>query len=832
MTLATIDTSTFATATAHSNQKKVVRLSQSTLVAVIGSTSTNAEFWYSNDNGTTWTQYAAGTSDITGATNVSIASYVDSGSVERLVAVWEQSGTGGSRTDGDVYMAVGTFNAGRTTLTWGTAVAHLTGGPYGPYPDVVVHAEGTGGKAHLVMSYSGANAVYHVVGTIDSAGALTTAYNNQFGAGGYPTIALNAATKDLYVAWSGTTTGADQGIRFAKGAYSAGAWTWGTDREIDNTRYINSVATWLRCLYDGTRVVIVGEVFDGTNYDLIAHERDTADTTTTTRLLLDNAATTARLDFGSASFDGNGNLYIFGVNQDQADGSKNLVYRIWTRATATLAAQVVVDATVGDAYANAKVGYANGSIEIIYRDLIASPYDIKYFSYILNVAPNAPTLVSPIGGTVIDRAITQRFSWTSSDPDAGDSQSKFDLQYRLVGAPSWTAVTGTTPNNFYDMPAATLAAGDYEWQVRTYDALGVVGPYSASSFFTAATAPALPTITTPTSGSTVSNTVSFTWSAPAQTSYQIRKVADIAGVADTATVYFDTAEVVDIAARSRTLTFPVNNRYEHLQVRIKNSGLWSTWASVRVLVSYTAPLVPTLVATPNDATGSIVIAITNPPVNLLSAADASLEVGIGTWVANVNCAVSQSTTQALDGTHSLRLSSTAAGDMSAKNTAMAVSPSAQYTAVASFRADAIPRSCRVKIQWLTAAMAAISTSVGTSVADTTTGWTQVVVTATSPSNAAFAYIIPEVVSAAGATELHYVDEIDLHLGATTIFNVGGTPAVTHNDIYLSSPDDPEYRAAANIGLNSSWTFWTPASGRAYTPRIVAVGNNGTTASSA
>jgi hypothetical protein len=232
---------------------------------------------------------------------------------------------------------------------------------------------------------------------------------------------------------------------------------------------------------------------------------------------------------------------------------------------------------------------------------------------VLDQQPNAPSLISPAGAVVLDRGIIQRFSWTFSDPDAGDTQSQFDLQYRVVGAGSWTPVTGTTPNTFYDMPAGTLAAGDYEWQCRTYDALGFVGPYSASSFFTAATQPSAPTITAPTSGGTVGTvTATFSWSNATETDYQVRKVADLAGSPDTSTIYYDSGDVVDSVTRSVSLSFPVNNRYEHLQVRIKNSGLWSVWSSIRVLVSYTAPATPTLAVTTQAAPGTVTLTVTNP----------------------------------------------------------------------------------------------------------------------------------------------------------------------------------------------------------------------------
>lgn len=231
-----------------------------------------------------------------------------------------------------------------------------------------------------------------------------------------------------------------------------------------------------------------------------------------------------------------------------------------------------------------------------------------------NVAPNAPTSLAPAGGATVDRTAVQRLSWAFSDPNAGDSQSKYDLQWRL-GAGAWTTVTTVTTSQFWDAPANTFPAGSIEWQVRTYDALGVVGPWSASAFLTAATPPAAPAITSPTNGSVVGTpTGSIVWSAPSQTSYQVRKVADLAGSPDTTNVYYDSADVVSSTARDAPLTYPTNGRYEHLQVRVKLGGLWSTWSSVRVQIAYTAPATPTLAVqadSPVAPTG-LQVAVTNP----------------------------------------------------------------------------------------------------------------------------------------------------------------------------------------------------------------------------
>jgi len=227
--------------------------------------------------------------------------------------------------------------------------------------------------------------------------------------------------------------------------------------------------------------------------------------------------------------------------------------------------------------------------------------------------PNAPILTSPISGTIIDLLSVQRLSWTFSDPDPGDTQSAYDLRYRVVGSGSWTTVSGTTAT-FRDFTASTFTAGNFEWQVRTTDNTAAVGPYSSSEFFTAASAPVAPTITGPADGATVGFTQTVTWTAVTRTHYQLRRVADLAGAIDAGTIYFDSGELADPTAVSLAVTFDTSNRYEHVQVRVKADGLWSAWASILVMVTFTGPAAPTVVPTASAATGSIAFAITNPVV--------------------------------------------------------------------------------------------------------------------------------------------------------------------------------------------------------------------------
>lgn len=227
-----------------------------------------------------------------------------------------------------------------------------------------------------------------------------------------------------------------------------------------------------------------------------------------------------------------------------------------------------------------------------------------------NLPPNAPALSYPAGNVALDRASAQRFSFVFSDPNEVDSQSAHDLRYRLTGAAAWTVRSGG-PSQFHDIPAGTFAAGSYEWQVRSYDAEGAVGPYSGSEFFTAQDVPAGPAITDPINGQTISTpTYVVQWTASQQEAYQLQTVADSAGNVNATVVYTDTGTVSSAADRGRTISLPVNGRFEHARLRVRVGGLWSPWASARYSVSYTPPATPAVVAT--SLTSSIQLAITDP----------------------------------------------------------------------------------------------------------------------------------------------------------------------------------------------------------------------------
>ncbi len=220
-----------------------------------------------------------------------------------------------------------------------------------------------------------------------------------------------------------------------------------------------------------------------------------------------------------------------------------------------------------------------------------------------NLPPNAPNQLFPIVGEAINGGVSNALTWTFSDPDTGDSQSRYDLQIRLQGSSTNTVDTNsTTTNEFYSLPASALTEGNWEWRVRTYDSQGAIGAWTGWEPFRVNLTPDTPTITAPVTPFIISaDSALVTWSVPDQDSYQLRKVADAAGSPVTTTVYYDTGTVASSSTRGRTVDFPTNGRFEHIQMRVYEGGLWSGWASIRVSVSYTAPRVPLMIVTEREA---------------------------------------------------------------------------------------------------------------------------------------------------------------------------------------------------------------------------------------
>lgn len=376
-------------ATSSSHQRHIDRFSNGTIVTMTRfSDATSCNFLSSADGGKTWNNLMNFAGYDNGSMFIDIDDYVH--------VVWKQADTQGGRTVGYLYYMRGTPDAGRTTWTWSTPLV-VNSDIRANYPDLIAHREGTGWAVHIVdsavVSGQGSYAEYTRV-SITSAGVITWALAPINLGGPYAGITLHSfpsidfnhtgdgktvagATPNLYTAWSAGAAGTGFGIRFKKGVYSGGAWTWPTEREIDSTRFNNGSDRAMVCFFDGTRVVLAAnELTDGiATLQPIAYERDAADTTTTVR----NPTASTRLLTGSASYDAAGNIYILGMN---ITSGQQLAVLKYTRSSDSWAITNLepVGGTVSDArpYVSTKRGFSNNKVEWVYVHGNNTPYTVKY----------------------------------------------------------------------------------------------------------------------------------------------------------------------------------------------------------------------------------------------------------------------------------------------------------------------------------------------------------------------------------------------------------------------------------------------------------------------
>lgn len=626
----TIDTSTATVPTAYSNQKKHKRLSNGYLIAILATTTTNAELWYSTDNGGTWTQYAG--ADIAGWSDGSFDTYVDSpGNVERIVVAWKQSGTGGGRTDNQTYCMVGTFNAGRTTITWvGTGTA-ISGESEIVFPDVAAHPEGTGGVAHFVGTRQNtADAVYYRR-AIDSAGALGAlaggtslsgagAVTGSPSARSWASICINLADKRLHVTWSNNALGTNKGQRYRTAAYSTGSWTWASEVEVSTAYAPAAPSRGVTCRWDGTRIVIAGLLTDAGTTDTLVIWDSTNFTSFTNRI----ATATTLYGF---SFDvdvATGDVYCFGSGFN-GSAYTNAQYRKATRSGAALSlgSIVVLEAFTGSAsnpaYVSAVYTSVSTRIDLIYTKGSSSPYDVRYETILFNQPPTAPTWTTSAGAKDVNASLALQA--TNNDPNPGDTVSAYALKRDIAGTIRWydgsdwdaTTLTWVTDTDL-DVTLASgwgVDGGDaHNYYIAAKDAAGAGDPpvYSSALVITPS-AKINPVIDEPDDGETVGTaTKNAEWTVAEMSAYLL-ELLNAAGD----TVLWTPGWVTGVVARVRTIAYTLANGDSYkLRLTTKNAdGLTSDPDIVDFDVDYVEPATPILDVDTSDNLKAI-LTITNP----------------------------------------------------------------------------------------------------------------------------------------------------------------------------------------------------------------------------
>jgi len=127
------------------------------------------------------------------------------------------------------------------------------------------------------------------------------------------------------------------------------------------------------------------------------------------------------------------------------------------------------------------------------RGLISE--DFNSIDFWTNRGPTASTLISPAENANMPSLSPIGFSWTFEDPDDGDAQSGFQLQYRTAATVSqasgpWVLVDGSSSAvvNWTAPPGTFKGSTYYEWMVRTKDLQGRWSDWSfANSFYSMGT---------------------------------------------------------------------------------------------------------------------------------------------------------------------------------------------------------------------------------------------------------------------------------------------------------------------------------------------------------
>jgi hypothetical protein len=627
--MGTVDTSTSALATAYSNQRKVDRCQNGNLWVTFwngtSTTSTSLEFWYSSDNGSTWTEDTAGRLGFagTGTTYTPNSSlFVDVDDYAHLVYK--------DRHNGGIYYRRGTPNGARTAYTW-SAAQTLSAVTDFDYPDVVAHREGTGWTAHMVISrqntnVSGGAPVVYSRWTIASDGTMTgggganlRATNYGTGSHTWPSVDFNhtgdgktvaGSTPHIYAAWSAGTTGADKGIRFIKGTYASGSWTWGTERAIDETSMANE--GHVSSIFDGTRVVIVYRDSAATTA-IKVRDRDAADTATTA--WTPPALSDGTIQAISVNYDNAKNIHLWAVGATSQDPKRVR----FERAAGTWNTWTTVSATT--ALANTlslRRGFSSSRIDAVVTEGAGSPYNVVHHVHVVNTAPTAPAWTTT-NNQPADVAASLPLAWTFTDPDPGDTQSAYALSRQIgagalaywnAGSSSWGA---SETKNVSSTSSVTIPSGwgadpdaDHRYRVKTWDSFDAEGTYS-TELTVIPSAKSNPTITTPASGGTVT-TATFTvvWTVSSQSAYRVRLLTS-------GDVQLETSGWVTSGTKSHALTFAMTTGTTYkAEVTTRNvEGLQSNTVTHTFSTSFTPPSTPTLVVSENP-TGALRVVITNP----------------------------------------------------------------------------------------------------------------------------------------------------------------------------------------------------------------------------
>ena len=425
-------------------------------------------------------------------------------------------------------------------------------------------------------------------------------------------------------------------------------------------------------------------------------------------------------------------------------------------------------------------------------------------SLCLPIPALVPTLLLPIPSDIQNLAPSALFTWQHNKAgymaSASGTQESYAFRRRIgvnayqywnAGTASWSAtiIWNASVVGSVSFPiGAWVNETNYAWSVATTENAGHNnGPFAADQPVTARTPPVV-TVTAPlavvtTPQPAIAWNVTFTnpWVAIA---YQVSVFTVVAANDAAFDINVNTPVWTSGQYASTGLTVipsvPLGNGISYRAfVRVQQTGSqWSSWASKDFLISIAAPAIPNVSATPNvDAiTGCPFVNVTVASRgNILSAADASMEAGVGSWVGNANTTVSTTAVWFVNGGNSLKLTANAAGSVvcsAGVAGTYAVKESVVHTVTAVLKAPTTARMVTIGINWFGIGGVSLGSSTSSPTIDSTSANTTISFDAQSPVGAISAVPVITVIALA-ASETVYIDNIGIMQGSATAWSPGG-----------------------------------------------------------
>lgn len=424
-----------------------------------------------------------------------------------------------------------------------------------------------------------------------------------------------------------------------------------------------------------------------------------------------------------------------------------------------------------------------------------------------NLAPTAPTLVPRAN---YDASVTAIFDWTFNDPNAGDTQSAYQLEISRVDNGVVALDTGKVTSTVSErsVAGATLTNGvEYRWRVRTYDALDAVSPWSGYGTFSTSAGGSV-TITSPATDNLVGIVtddypVAWNVTGTTQAAYRVILTRGGATVSDT--------NWVASTATTHTIAGMISDVEHTVSVQVRNAALVLSGIGTRKITpSFAVPEVPTLSATPNAEGGYVLVSVENPAPGSVEFGlpEEGFESGVGSFTGASGGTFVQSNEQAHRGTFSGKLTVTGTPTQAYVRPAQAAVTGGARLTVRMWAYRPVTGIMQCSIDWFDAAHAYISTSAAQY--NLTAGeWTAVQGSGTAPANAAYASYGPTLPANPATGTVMYVDEVVL-TGASD------RPDVTHNEI-LRRPlgETGDWEVIGECDPDGSYYDFTAAAGVTY-----------------